>query len=97
MPLDIQLFRADQGGDPDRVRESQKRRFQPVGVVNEIIEWDNRQRAARGKLNVANKEARQISIQVGNINKAAVMFCVVYICTKLGEISQEISFATHEF
>ena len=72
MPLDVQLFRKDKGGDPDKVRESQRRRFKDPSVVDKIIEWDNKQRVAISQLNGKNKEARQTSIQIGNINKKAV-------------------------
>lgn len=38
--LDINLFRSDKGNDPERVRESQRRRFASVELVDEIIELD---------------------------------------------------------
>jgi seryl-tRNA synthetase len=41
MGLDINLFRADKGFDPEVVRESQRRRFQPPETVDEIIQLDN--------------------------------------------------------
>ena len=34
MPLDINMLRADRGGDPEKVRESQRRRFASVELVN---------------------------------------------------------------
>lgn len=37
MPIDIQSFRAYSGGDPEIVRESQRRRHKPVEIVDEII------------------------------------------------------------
>ena len=40
MPLDILSFRAFAGGDPDQIRESQRRRFKPVEAVDEIIAAD---------------------------------------------------------
>lgn len=43
--LDIKLFRADQGGDPDLVRKSQTRRFKDVGLVDAVIELDKTWRA----------------------------------------------------
>ena len=72
MPLDVQLFREDQGGDPEKVRESQRRRFKDPKVVDLVIEQDNIQRKAISQLNNANKESRQISIAIGNIRKKAV-------------------------
>jgi len=38
--LDINLFRVEKGGNPDLVRESQRRRFADEGVVDEIIRLD---------------------------------------------------------
>ncbi|RWW59678.1 hypothetical protein BHE74_00033372, partial [Ensete ventricosum] len=38
--LDINLFRAEKGFDPELVRESQRRRFASVEVVEEIIHLD---------------------------------------------------------
>ncbi|PKA51966.1 Serine--tRNA ligase [Apostasia shenzhenica] len=38
--LDINLFREDKGNDPERVRESQRRRGAPVELVDEVIRLD---------------------------------------------------------
>lgn len=38
--LDINLFRVDKGGNPEIVRESQRRRGKPVEIVDEIITLD---------------------------------------------------------
>jgi len=47
--LDINLFRTQSGGDPGLVRESQRRRYASVDVVDEIIEVDKHWReGARG-------------------------------------------------
>ncbi len=37
MVLDIKDFIADQGGDPNKIRESQRRRHAPESVVDDII------------------------------------------------------------
>ena len=34
--LDINLFRAEKGGNPDLVRESQRRRFADVSLVDKV-------------------------------------------------------------
>ncbi len=41
MVLDIDLFRTDKGGDPEKIRENQRKRFKDVGLVDTIIEKDN--------------------------------------------------------
>ena len=38
--LDISLFREDKGGNPDLIRESQRRRFESVELVDEVIAKD---------------------------------------------------------
>ena len=38
--LDINLFREDKGGNPEMIRESQRRRFTDVAIVDEIIQLD---------------------------------------------------------
>ena len=40
MPLDISILRAYRGGDPEKVRESQRRRFADVGLVDKVIAED---------------------------------------------------------
>lgn len=38
--LDINLFREEKGGNPEKIRESQRRRFANVNLVDEVIELD---------------------------------------------------------
>lgn len=44
MVLDLLLFRKDQGGDPDKIRELQKKRFKDVAHVEKVIEADTKWR-----------------------------------------------------
>ena len=62
--LDIQLFRVDQGGNPDLVRESQRRRYADVGLVDAVIEIDSSWRETRGQLDDA-KKAKFVANAVG--------------------------------
>jgi len=39
--LDIELFRADKGGNPETIKESQRRRFADESLVDKVIEADN--------------------------------------------------------
>lgn len=41
MPIDINLLRISRGGNPDLVRESQKKRFASVELVDEVIALDD--------------------------------------------------------
>jgi len=38
MPLDINLFRADRGGDIALLKESQRRRFKPPETIDEVTQ-----------------------------------------------------------
>ena len=38
--MDINQFRKDKGGDPDKIKESQKRRYASTELVDEIIKLD---------------------------------------------------------
>ncbi|RZC81394.1 hypothetical protein C5167_043970 [Papaver somniferum] len=67
--LDINLFRVDKGGNPEIIRESQRRRFASVELVDEVIcldkEWRQRQFELdnlRKDLNKINKEAGELII-----------------------------------
>lgn len=45
LKMDINMFREDKGGNPEMVRESQRRRFAPVEDVDIVIEKDKAWRA----------------------------------------------------
>jgi len=65
--LDIALFR--EGGNPELVRESQRRRFKDVEVVDRVIELDNTWRAARHKADLLNRMNNLVSKTVGEKKK----------------------------
>lgn len=44
MVLDIELFRADKGGDPDKIKENQRKRFKDVSYVDKVVEADTKWR-----------------------------------------------------
>ena len=44
MSLDLILFRADQGGDPGKMRDTQAKRFKDVSHVDKVIETDSQWR-----------------------------------------------------
>jgi len=47
MVLDLEIFRAEKGGNPELVRESQRKRFKDVGLVDKVIEADNEWRKCK--------------------------------------------------
>lgn len=70
MVLDINLFRAAKGGNPDAVRESQRRRFASVELVDEIIALDEQWVKASYALAQLNKEANALTRQFAAARKA---------------------------
>lgn len=51
MVLDLDLFRKDKGGDPDKIRENQKLRFKDLNLVEIVIATD-----AEWRKNVSNRD-----------------------------------------
>jgi len=47
MVLDLDLFRADKGGDPEKMRELQRKRYKKPEVVDKILEADEKWRRHR--------------------------------------------------
>lgn len=68
--LDINLFRTDKGGDPELVRESQRRRFADVSLVDKIIELDAEWRQVRFGLDQLNKEFNALNKEIATVRKA---------------------------
>ncbi|KAL1534744.1 serine--tRNA ligase [Salvia divinorum] len=74
--LDINLFREEKGGDPEKIRESQRRRFADVKIVDEVIELDKawRQRqflldGLKAHRNKMSKEMARLKISGGDANE----------------------------
>jgi len=62
--MDINLFRVEKG-NPDVIRESQRRRGASVHIVDQVIALDADWRKLRFELDQLNKEAKAISIAIG--------------------------------
>jgi len=69
MVLDINLFREKKGGNPDLIRESQRRRFADPAEVDRIIEMDEAWRVARGELDDLNCELNKAQVEIGRLRK----------------------------
>lgn len=65
--LDINLFRAEKGFDPEIVRESQRRRFAPVEIVDEIIHLDKEWRQRQFELESLRKDFNKINKEVARL------------------------------
>ncbi|CAG2103983.1 unnamed protein product [Medioppia subpectinata] len=66
MVLDLDLFREDKGGDPERVRTNVRNRFAHTESVDQVIDLDNNWRKTRHNLDQLNKAKNQISKEYGN-------------------------------
>lgn len=69
MGLDINLFRTEKGGNPDIVRESQRRRYKDPSTVDAIIEKDEEWRKSRYNLDILNREFNKANKEVANKKK----------------------------
>lgn len=68
--LDINLFRTERGGDPEIVRESQRRRYKDVGLVDRVLELDAKWRDARGILDGLNMDFNRLNKEIAALRKA---------------------------
>ncbi|KAG0083071.1 Cytosolic seryl-tRNA synthetase [Podila epicladia] len=68
--LDINIFLKERGGDPEIVRESQRRRHAPVELVDEIIDLYNEWKTTRFDLDQVNKKANAIQDEIKQKMKA---------------------------
>jgi seryl-tRNA synthetase len=66
MPLDITLFRTN----PEAVKESQRRRFASVELVDQIIEKDTVWRNLTGEIDDLKKKRNQVQASIATIKKA---------------------------
>ena len=57
MVLDIELFRAEKGGDPEKIKESQRKRFKDEGLVDQVVEADNRWRKCKRHLRLLSRQS----------------------------------------
>ncbi|KAK9729120.1 Seryl-tRNA synthetase N-terminal domain [Popillia japonica] len=74
MVLDLDLFRVEKGGNPDKIRENQKRRFKDVALVETVLNNDILWRQLRHKAdnwnklkNVCSKEIGEVQEQLANL------------------------------
>jgi len=65
MVLDIDLYRAEKGGNPDKIKENQKKRFCDEGMVDKIVEYDNLWRQSRFEADNWNKLKNMASKAIG--------------------------------
>ncbi|VEN56348.1 unnamed protein product [Callosobruchus maculatus] len=65
MVLDLDLFRKDKGGNPDKIKENQRKRFKDVKLVEKVIDKDECWRQLRHKADQWNKLKNVCSKAIG--------------------------------
>ncbi|XP_019944952.1 serine--tRNA ligase, cytoplasmic [Paralichthys olivaceus] len=65
MVLDLDLFRTDKGGDPEAVREIQRKRFKDVTLVDKLVAVDSEWRKCRFTADNLNKAKNLCSKSIG--------------------------------
>jgi len=70
MVLDLNLFRKEKGGNPDTIKESQKKRYKDVTIVDKIVEIDNKWREVSYHCDQYNKLKNLTSKSIGKKMKA---------------------------
>lgn len=69
MGIDINQLRVEKGGNPDKVKESVKKRYKDPKIVDDVIELDNMWRKARFAVDQGNKELNIINKEIGSKKK----------------------------
>ncbi|XP_064425301.1 serine--tRNA ligase, cytoplasmic [Latimeria chalumnae] len=65
MVLDLDLFRTDKGGDPEKIRETQAKRFKDVTLVDRLVQADGEWRKCRFRADHLNKLKNLCSKTIG--------------------------------
>jgi len=70
MVLDLDLFRAEKGGDPEALRANQRKRFKKTELVDAVVDIDALWRKLRFRSDLWNKIKKLVSKTVGDKMKA---------------------------
>ncbi|KAI6187334.1 Seryl-tRNA synthetase [Aphelenchoides besseyi] len=65
MVLNIDLFRAEKGGDPEAIRKSQRDRYKDVTLVDQVIAKDEKWRQVRHAVDCINRSKNTASKAIG--------------------------------
>lgn len=69
MGIDIELFRAEKGGNPELIRTSQRNRYKNVELVDDVIQFDLEWRHLRHSIDNCNKLKNSCSKVIGELLK----------------------------
>ena len=72
MVLDLDLFRAEKGGDPEALRANQRKRFKKTELVDAVVDIDALWRKLRFRSDLWNKIKVQMIHLSGKIRIRAV-------------------------
>lgn len=61
---------SERGGDPEIVRESQRRRFDDASLVDEVVRLDEEWRSVHYQLEQLNRKLNTLSKQVASLHKS---------------------------
>jgi seryl-tRNA synthetase len=70
MVLAIDLFRSEKGNDPQVIRDSQKKRYKRVELVDQVIEYDSQWRTVRYQADQWNKIKNLCGQAIGTKKKS---------------------------
>ncbi|CAK9784255.1 serine-tRNA ligase [Cutaneotrichosporon oleaginosum] len=68
--IDLLHFQADKGGNPEIVRESQRKRGAPVELVDEVIEIFAQHKSAQYEMEIERRAVNALQKEIGQIKKA---------------------------
>lgn len=66
MVLDLDLFRTDKGGDPEIVRETQRKRFKDVTLVDKLVAADTEWRKCKTLLFQLPTSVNELTLAAAN-------------------------------
>ncbi|PFH31446.1 putative seryl-tRNA synthetase, cytoplasmic [Besnoitia besnoiti] len=90
MAIDINLLRAEKGGDPEVVRDSEVRRGRSPAVVNETIEVDKKWRENLFQLEQLKKELNALNKEIGQRKKKDAKDPCEELLAKTAELKQRL-------
>ena len=71
MPIDINLLRAEKGGDPEAIKKSQRERFADETLVDQVIEIDEQWRKSNYKMETFKFEFNKLNKEIADKKKAS--------------------------
>ncbi|GKZ28160.1 cytosolic seryl-tRNA synthetase, partial [Aspergillus brasiliensis] len=67
--LDLADFISDRGGNPNKIKESQRKRYAPEGVVDEVLSLYEEARRARYEVMQVNSQLNALQKEIGKKKK----------------------------